>query len=63
MNQMTKAFLKSGYISCLVTIIVAVGMMFSGFHFAGSEMVFNGLKVLLLSEIIGFAIELNNKLK
>lgn len=63
MDAKTRAVLKSGYLSCLITLFLAMYLMVEGLHFAGSEMVHTGLKVFVLSTVIGLGIELNNKLK
>ncbi len=63
MNIKTKAVLRSGYISCLISLVIAMFIMLSGKNIAGSEMVHTALKVFILSEIIGLGIELNEKLK
>ena len=63
MNNITKAVLRSGYISCLISLIMAMVLMVTGKSIAGTEMVYTALKVFILSEFIALAVELNEKLK
>ena len=63
MNTKTKAVLKSGYISCVISMVVAIFVMLVGRNYGGSEMIHTALKVFVLSTVIGFIIELNEKLK
>jgi len=63
MDFKTKAFIKGGYISCIISILIAIFLMMKGLHFAGSDMVRTALGTLVLSLFVGLGIELNNKLK
>ncbi len=62
-HSQSKAVLYAAYWASIITLLGAMGLLLAGFPYTGSQMIYTAFNIMIVSVIICFCIELNEKMK